>query len=74
MEQNLNHLLKKKNSSHAMTFIFGPILLGKVKTTYRPSYVSNNTTIILLEGYLCNWITYKGWYAIKNKVTKPKET
>ena len=32
-----------------------------------PRYSSNSTTTILLQGWLWNNITHKGWYAIKQR-------
>ena len=47
--------------------------LGKGMTPpYPPGYGLNSTTTVLLEGWLWHWITYKGWYAIKQRnQTKP---
>ena len=34
---------------------------------YPPSYALNCTTTVLLGQWLCHWMTYKGWYAIKQR-------
>ena len=38
---------------------------------YPPSYAVNTTSIVFFQGWLWNWITHKGWYAIKTK--KPNQ-
>ena len=52
------------------TFVCTPVTLllslsdkypwERYEPTYSPSYGLNSTTTVLLEGWLCNWITYKG--------------
>ena len=34
---------------------------------YPLSYELDSTTTVVLEGWLWHWITYKGWYAIKQR-------
>ena len=34
---------------------------------YPPSYGLNSTTTVLLGEWLWHWITYKSWYAIKQR-------
>ena len=41
---------------------------------YPPSYGLNSTTTVLLGEWIWHWITYKGWYAIKQRnQTKPNQ-
>ena len=42
------------------------------ESPYPPNYGLNSITIVLLEGWLWHWITYEGWYAIKE--TEPNQT
>ena len=44
----------------------------RYEPSYPPSYGLNSTTTVLLEGWLWHLLTYKGWYAIKQK--KPNQT
>ena len=39
-----------------------------------PSYGLDNITTVQLEEWLWHYITYDGWYVIKNKETKPNQT
>ena len=39
----------------------------KYEPPYPPSYGLNSTTTVLLGEWLLHWITYKGWYAIKQR-------
>ena len=44
------------------------VSLGKgMNPAYPPSYGLNSITTVLLETWLWDEITYKGWYAIKTK-------
>ena len=44
------------------------------ESPYPPSYGLNSTTTVLLREWLWHWITYKGWYAIKQRNrTKPNK-
>ena len=46
--------------------------LGKgIEPPYPPSYELNSPNTVLLGEWLWHEITYKGWYDIKNKETKP---
>ena len=50
-------------------------ILGKgMNPPYPPSYGLNSTTIVLLEKWLWHWITYKIWYAIKQRNHPKPET
>ena len=40
---------------------------GRYEPPYPPGYGLYNTSIFLQERWLCHWITYKGWYAIKQR-------
>ena len=42
-------------------------LWERYEPSYPPSYGLNSITTILLEGWLWHWITYKSWYAIKQR-------
>ena len=44
----------------------------RYEALYPPSYGLNSTTTVLLGEWLWHWITYKVWYAIKQRnQTKP---
>ena len=58
-------IVLSSNSSRAITFTFGLIILGKVWTPNPLSYGLNSTTAVLLEGWRWYQITHQGWYAIK---------
>ena len=45
-------IVESSNSNSAITFTFGRILLGKVWTSYPPSYGLNSTTTFLQEGWI----------------------
>ena len=46
-------------------------LWEEYESSYPPSYVLNSTTTIFLEAWLWHLITYKGWYAIKQRKLTP---
>ena len=55
------------NTSSSITFHFGLMASGKAWTLYSRSYGLDNTTTILLQGWLWYYITHEGWYAITQR-------
>ena len=70
---------KQELNSHTITFTFGIIPLRKV-CTHPHCYIMNtlsyglsSITAVLQQGWLWHYITYEGWYAIKQRNQTKRE-
>ena len=63
--------LQSRYYVHFQTNTLGKSLKKKKKKKKKnpPSYGLNNTTTVLLEGWIWHWITKEGWYAVKKQRT-----